>query len=213
MFKNNLQKNKKQDKKFKEKGFTLLFAVLVSTLVLAIGASIISIALKQVILSGSARDSQFAFYAANTGVECALYWDYNGLTSANDGGPIFIIDDMTQSGPNGSENIQCAKHNIISDSEGSGGFDNNCISNIDTDTGFCYEKNTNLGSPDNYRTKFRIEFDNVEYCADVIVDKYVSDGSDGKTSGQTVTTIESRGYNTCDETNPRRIERTLNIEA
>ena len=67
----------------KEKGFVLLFSVLVSVLVLAVGASIISISLKQVILSGTGRDSQFAFYAANTGAECALYWDLAGDSDGN----------------------------------------------------------------------------------------------------------------------------------
>ncbi len=55
----------------------MLFAVLISIIVLAVGASIINIALKQVVLSGVGRESQYAFYAANTGIECALYWDLN----------------------------------------------------------------------------------------------------------------------------------------
>ena len=40
---------------------------------------------KEVILSSLGRDSQFAFYAADTGVECALFWDvrygYFGITA------------------------------------------------------------------------------------------------------------------------------------
>ena len=59
-----------------ERGFTLLIAALVSSLVLALGASIFQIAQKQVTLSSLSRDSQFAFYAADTGAECALYWDF-----------------------------------------------------------------------------------------------------------------------------------------
>lgn len=58
-----------------EKGFTILLAALVATLVLALGISVFSIAQKQIILSSLGRGSQFAFYAADTAAECALYWD------------------------------------------------------------------------------------------------------------------------------------------
>lgn len=56
-------------------GFTLLLAALVGSLVLALGLSIVAIARKSVTLSSIGRDSQFAFYAADTAAECALYWD------------------------------------------------------------------------------------------------------------------------------------------
>ncbi len=58
-----------------ERGFTLLMAALVSSIVLMLGSSIFTIAQKQVILSSIGRDSQFAFYAADTAAECALYHD------------------------------------------------------------------------------------------------------------------------------------------
>ncbi len=57
------------------RGFTLLLAALVGSLVLALGLSIVAIARKSVTLSSIGRDSQFAFYAADSGAECALYWD------------------------------------------------------------------------------------------------------------------------------------------
>lgn len=63
----------------KEKGFTILFAVIVSILVLAAGISIANISLRQLSISGVARESQKAFYAANTGTECAEYWDTQGF--------------------------------------------------------------------------------------------------------------------------------------
>ena len=56
-------------------GFTLLLAALVASIVLALGSSIFTIAKKQVTLSSLGRDSQFAFYAADTIAECALYYD------------------------------------------------------------------------------------------------------------------------------------------
>lgn len=58
-----------------QQGFTILFSALVASLVLTLGISIFSVAQKQVILSSLGRSSQYAFYAADTGAECALYWD------------------------------------------------------------------------------------------------------------------------------------------
>jgi len=58
------------------RGFTLLLAALVASIVLALGTSIYEIATKEVQLSSLGRDSQFAFYAADTAAECALYWDF-----------------------------------------------------------------------------------------------------------------------------------------
>ena len=58
-----------------QRGFTLLLATLVASTVLAIGSAIYTLAAKEVRLSSLGRDSQFAFYAADTGAECALFWD------------------------------------------------------------------------------------------------------------------------------------------
>lgn len=58
-----------------EAGFTILLAALVTSLVLSLGIAIFSIARKSITLSTLGRDSQYAFYAADTAAECALYWD------------------------------------------------------------------------------------------------------------------------------------------
>lgn len=60
------------------RGFTLFIAVIVSSLFLAIGFSLASLSVKQQIISSIGKESQFAFYAADTGIECALYWDFKG---------------------------------------------------------------------------------------------------------------------------------------
>lgn len=59
------------------RGFTLLLAVLVASILLALGFAIYNIAVKQIILSSAGRESQFAFYGADSGIECALYADYH----------------------------------------------------------------------------------------------------------------------------------------
>ncbi len=67
--------SRRQATKNSQSGFTLLLAALVASIVLSLSTSIYVIAQKQVTLSSIGRDSQFAFYAADTGAECALYWD------------------------------------------------------------------------------------------------------------------------------------------
>lgn len=57
------------------RGFTLLVAILLATVAVTLGVSLIDIAYKQVILSSTAKQSQSGFYAADSALECALYWD------------------------------------------------------------------------------------------------------------------------------------------
>jgi len=54
----------------KQSGYTLLFAVLVSVLVLGVAVFISGVARKQYILSSTALDSMYSFYAADSGIEC-----------------------------------------------------------------------------------------------------------------------------------------------
>ncbi len=57
------------------RAFTMLMSVLISGILLAIGYEIYNLAIKDVNLSSSGRESQFAFFAADTGIECALWAD------------------------------------------------------------------------------------------------------------------------------------------
>ena len=63
------------------RGFTLLYAVLVSSILLAIGIAIFEITVRELRLSSIVRESEYAFYAADSGVECALYWDVYASTT------------------------------------------------------------------------------------------------------------------------------------
>jgi hypothetical protein len=64
-----------QKARLRERGFTLLLAALVASIALSLGAAIFGLAQKEVTLSSLSKSSQFAFYAADTAAECALYWD------------------------------------------------------------------------------------------------------------------------------------------
>ena len=57
------------------RGFTVLFAVLIGSLLFSLGLAIAHLTLKEIILSAAGKQSETAFYAADTGIECALYWD------------------------------------------------------------------------------------------------------------------------------------------
>lgn len=78
------QDNMKKSFLKKNKGYTLLFAVLVASVVLSIGISILNISKKEFLIATSARDSSMAFYAADSGVECAIHADDNGVFDYGD---------------------------------------------------------------------------------------------------------------------------------
>lgn len=59
------------------KGYTLLFAMLLSTVVLSVGISILTIARKEVILTGNSRESHRAILAADSGIQCAAFWNFD----------------------------------------------------------------------------------------------------------------------------------------
>lgn len=58
-----------------KKGFVLLYAVLIMGLLLALTFSITNITIKERKLSRFSEESFSAFFAAESGMECALYWD------------------------------------------------------------------------------------------------------------------------------------------
>ena len=68
-----------------QRGFTLLIAVVLTAVLLSVGFALLDIAYKQIILSSTARSSQRAFYAADSAMECALYWDqqHNAFSAAS----------------------------------------------------------------------------------------------------------------------------------
>ena len=56
-------------------GFALLVAVIFMSVMLSLGLSLGSLAYKQQVLASTSIDSQYAFYAADAALECALYAD------------------------------------------------------------------------------------------------------------------------------------------
>lgn len=65
----------KNGKRKREAGFTLLIAAIFMSVMLTFGVALSSIGYKQQVLASLAIESQYAFYAANAALECALYAD------------------------------------------------------------------------------------------------------------------------------------------
>lgn len=75
------------------RGFVILFTILIAAIIMVIGLGIYSIATREAVLSGTAKEAQYAFYAADAGVECALY--AQSLDLAGNGTPIFSPGSVT----------------------------------------------------------------------------------------------------------------------
>jgi len=58
----------------KQTGFALLMTLIVVSVVISIGLSILDLTIKQLKLSTDSKDSEIALHAANAGLECAEYW-------------------------------------------------------------------------------------------------------------------------------------------
>lgn len=200
-------KEKTKNYKNKQGGFTLLFAVLVSTLILAVGASMITIALKQLTLSSAGRESQFAFYAANTGLECALYWDLHPQVE-NDGSLKNTFPAKDQNVRNDFDNVICSGGQI----KDGIGFSSDPDNKFTTEASE-YVWDSSVGTyPNSYTFRISIQntepgFDDILYCAQVTVEKT------GAVNSRVNTKITSQGLNTCDpEGNQRAVERALILE-
>lgn len=151
----------------KERGITLLIAIIITGTLMLVATAIANIALKQATIAASGRESQYAFYAADSGAECALFWDVKNSSG---------ISAFATSSPS---NINCNQ-------------DQNNPSNPSPSL---------VGGSLDGKSTFTIRFLPDPYCAVVTVTK----PSDGTTK------IESLGYNTCDTTNPRRVERAVRV--
>jgi hypothetical protein len=58
-----------------KQGFALLIALIFMSVMLSIGLTLASLGYKQQVLASSGIESQYAFYAADGALECALYAD------------------------------------------------------------------------------------------------------------------------------------------
>lgn len=161
-------------------GFTLFIALIVSSLLLAIGFSLSTIILKQLVFANSGKESQLAFYAADSGAECALYWDRKNIDGLTDFNGTFATSSVF-------EDIFC----------GTGGAGTSPFPFSGRVGSF--QKIIDTTSNEQATTTFYVDYSdsdpsnpNHKACAKVTVFKWID-----STSGNPVekTQIESRGYN------------------
>ncbi len=121
------------------KGFVILFAILISSVMLLISVGIFQISQKEAILSSFSRESQKALYAADSGIECTLYQDVNPPVPSGGGAPktAFPID-----GTGADTTVKCSENTLdvlYLDGESSDDFDYLYVltyqSNVSTDVG------------------------------------------------------------------------------
>jgi Tfp pilus assembly protein PilX len=66
---------KNTELRIKKRGFALLIAVIFMSVMLSFGLALGALGYKQQVLASAAIESQYAFYAADAALECALYAD------------------------------------------------------------------------------------------------------------------------------------------
>lgn len=68
-----------------KKGISLVISLIMTTLLLSLSLSISNIVVRQIRLINASSNSQISFYAADTGLECALYWDTHSDGTVSNG--------------------------------------------------------------------------------------------------------------------------------
>jgi hypothetical protein len=85
----------------RHKGFILLFTMVLSAILLAIAIGASDIAVKELMFSTSARNSNDAFFAADQGADCALYFDklsINHFPLSGTQGPVSCANGVANNG-------------------------------------------------------------------------------------------------------------------
>ncbi|MEX0910040.1 MAG: hypothetical protein WDZ75_01965 [Candidatus Paceibacterota bacterium] len=140
------------------KGFALLFSIVVVSVVVITTLAVSSLVRRGLELTSIGERSMEAFFAADAGLECALYWD------------------IEQRDSNDNSNLRS-------------GF---------SETITCLGSSINVTPDGNDGSSFSVRDTARGVCADVEVE-----------INGLVTTVQSRGFNTCDTSDPGRIERGL----
>ena len=207
--------------KQKNKGFVIFIAAVVTSLLVLIGLLISNISLRQLTFSFAGKNSQIAFTAASSGVECALYWDQNNPTNPSESAFVSATNYTPQTiDCNGQQFVFDASHNPDPNTDPSGA--DSTLSNGPSagqyymllegapDTQSCdTDGNCTITSYGHATTTFRIDYSNdpttpLPYCTDVSVGKWRD------SSGNLKTTIESRGHNPCTSSS-KQVERAIRV--
>ena len=168
-----------------QKGYAILFTVVIVSAISVITAGLSNAAYKQLILSSLAKDSQTAFYEADTASDCALYVDqveYNR----------FLLKDPTTNPSifyNLGDSWNCGDVNLE-------------ITDPDDNLGNGYSLNPPSDVQNSNEPCFRIQ-----------VDKETETDPDDPGGDPIInTTISAKGYNICNKNNSKTVEREIQIK-
>jgi Tfp pilus assembly protein PilX len=165
-------------------GFTLVLSIFLSAIVLTITLSMMNVLYKQLTLSTADRESQIAFFAADTGMECAYYWDFRADLSGSTTQSIFgNVNTLTT--PIATIAPTCAGQNIYTQT-GPGG-----------ETAF---DPTGTNASEYVRTFYINNLNGTQACTFVTVRKNITTAT---------TSIEAHGQNRCVVGDLRRVERAI----
>jgi Tfp pilus assembly protein PilX len=174
-----MKKNFYKNIQEREKGFTLIFAIFLSTIILTVTLSMMFILYKELVLSTVDRESQIAFFAADVGMECGEYWDFRADLNGSTTQSYFVQGVNAVPLP---ASLYCAGQNILTNAGPNG------------ETAFYRDSATE-------KTTFYLNnIGGGPSCATVIVTKLSFTGK---------SKIESHGYNRCLASDPRRVERAI----
>ncbi len=187
-----------------ERGIALLITLLVMTVLLGISSSLLNVTLKQFQFSAIGLQSEIAFQAANAGIECILYHDYQSYPDSR----FDVMDDGT--GVPYQQNVLCMGTSA-DDDVGGDGSPTSLVNNI----------NDEVESGEEQR--FQFSWGTApEVCSEVSIYKFSNAGASESMAGAlgrpgtcaagvVCTVVRSRGYNVAceDITNARTIEREL----
>ncbi len=195
-----------------KKGYTLLFSVIVASVVLAIAVFIIQTSRKQILLSSVWRDSTKAFYAAESGLQCAIRAYSDNLFDD------YINTNSKSFACNGKDTSYAFDAPIIS--EGNTVYKAVIPSIFIDEINSCFEVEVNVKKgpdqtieviPENCVRNEKDETDPNWYCKNE-EQPYME-----TIPGSVTMKLTSRGYNIADEPNcpanhPRALERAVNVQ-
>src|SRR5262245_47142849 len=170
------------------KGFTLFFAVLVGSLALAVGLAIYDLTIRELDLAATVTQSEYAVYAAVTGLECALFYDHRFhqvVPGDADGTAFATSSDYTHGDIATSGQATCNGQDIV------------------TGTGGPLNVAWSITAPDSTHatTTFEISLSSSSKAAPCAIVQV------GKSGNPSNTFIISNGFNTCN-TNTLQLERS-----
>lgn len=172
-------------------GFALLLSLIVTSILLVVGLGVSGVAFREIQLSSFGNQSEIAFYAAETGLECGMYWD-----------KVMIDASILNDGDSGNDESQAALSSFINDGSGGPIRSMSCLG-----AGVAPSSLISLLGD---TAEFDLGSGNAP-CAKVEVKKVETLSHPGSLAWAK-TFITSTGYNTCDDSDPRRVGRVLELE-